>query len=158
MKDRLSRLGLWYSPSMAQLRLEMVFQSNIWPGLINWILPLMIINSIALMAPSVEGSLADVRLAIPSTALLTLIFLQQSYHSTLPKLSYTTFLDDLFSCSYLISMALFALFTWGHNTYASAPDDQKEHAMKVINKADHFFQTFSCVLLIVVAALIWNVR
>jgi hypothetical protein len=158
VKDRLSRLGSWYAPSLAQLRLEMVFQSNIWPGLINWILPLMIINSIALMAPSVEGSLADVRLAIPSTALLTLIFLQQSYHSSLPKLSYTTFLDDLFSCSYVISMALFALFTWGHNTYSSAPDGQKEQAMKVINNADRFFQVSSGVLLIVVAVFSWNVR
>ena len=118
----------------------------------------MIINSIALMAPSVEGSLADVRLAIPSTALLTLIFLQQSYHSSLPKLSYTTFLDDLFSCSYVISMALFALFTWGHNTYSSAPDGQKEQAMKVINNADRFFQVSSGVLLIVVAVFSWNVR
>jgi hypothetical protein len=118
----------------------------------------MIINSIALMAPSVEGSLADVRLAIPSTALLTLIFLQQSYHSSLPRLSYTTFLDDLFSCSYLISMGLFALFTWGHNTYSSAADDKKEQAMKVINKADLLFQVSSALLLVVVATFSWTVR
>ena len=55
-------------------------------------------------------------------------------------------------------MALFGLFTWGHNTYASAPDDQKEYAMKVINKADRFFQISSGVLLIVVAVFSWNVR
>ena len=158
VKSRLSRFGMWYSPSYAQLRMEMIFQSNIWPGLVNWILPLMIINSIALMAPSVEGSLADVRLAIPSTALLTLIFLQQSYHSSLPRLSYTTFLDDLFSCSYLISMGLFALFTWGHNTYSSAADDKKEQAMKVINKADLLFQVSSALLLVVVATFSWTVR
>ena len=158
VKSRLGRFGMWYSPSYAQLRLEMIFQSNIWPGLVNWILPLMIINSIALMAPSVEGSLADVRLAIPSTALLTLIFLQQSYHSSLPRLSYTTFLDDLFSCSYLISMGLFALFTWGHNTYSSAADDKKEQAMKVINKADLLFQVSSALLLVVVATFSWTVR
>jgi len=158
VKSRLSRFGLWYAPSLAQLRLEMIFQSNIWPGLINWILPLMIINSIALMAPSVEGSLADVRLAIPSTALLTLIFLQQSYHSSLPKLSYTTFLDDLFSCSYLISMALFALFTWGHNTYSSATEAQKEQAMKAINRTDLYFQVSSVMLLVVVATISWSVR
>ena len=118
----------------------------------------MIINSIVLMAPSVEGTLSDVRLAIPSTALLTLIFLQQSYHASLPKLPYTTFLDDLFTTSYLIAMALFALFTWGYNAYIAAPDEQKASTMRTINQADMRFQYLSICLLVLTAVISWGRR
>ena len=150
--------GTWYRPHMSQVRLEVVYQSNLWPGIVNWVIPLMIINSIVLMAPSVEGTLSDVRLAIPSTALLTLIFLQQSYHSSLPKLPYTTFLDDLFTASYLIAMALFALFTWGYNTYADAPDDRKLETMRRINRADLRFQIISSAVLMLTALISWGSR
>lgn len=148
-------MGTWNRPQFSQVRLEVTYQSNLWPGLVNWIIPLMIINAIVLMAPSVEGTLSDVRLAIPSTALLTLIFLQQSYHSSLPKLTYTTFLDDLFTMSYLIAMALFGLFTWGSNTYASAPQHLKDRTMLKINRADTFFQYISLSLLVLTAVISW---
>ena len=151
-------LGSWYRPQLSQVRLEVTYQSNLWPGIVNWIIPLMIINSIVLMAPSVEGTLSDVRLAIPSTALLTLIFLQQSYHSSLPKLPYTTFLDDLFTTSYLIAMALFGLFTWGYNTYVAAPDEQKASTMRQINQADTRFQYLSLGLLVLTAVISWGRR
>lgn len=151
-------LGSWYRPQLSQVRLEVTYQSNLWPGIVNWIIPLMIINSIVLMAPSVEGTLSDVRLAIPSTALLTLIFLQQSYHSSLPKLPYTTFLDDLFTTSYLIAMALFGLFTWGYNVYMAAPDEQKASTMRRINQADMRFQYLSLGLLVLTAVISWGRR
>jgi len=153
-----NRRGTWYRPHLSQVRLEVIYQSNLWPGIVNWVIPLMIINSIVLMAPSVEGTLSDVRLAIPSTALLTLIFLQQSYHSSLPKLPYTTFLDDLFTASYLIAMALFGLFTWGYNTYAAAPDDQKLSIMRRINRADLRFQIISSSALVLTALISWGSR
>ena len=153
-----NRRGTWYRPHMSQVRLEVVYQSNLWPGIVNWVIPLMIINSIVLMAPSVEGTLSDVRLAIPSTALLTLIFLQQSYHTSLPKLPYTTFLDDLFTASYLIAMALFGLFTWGYNVYTAAPHDQKLNTMRRINRADMRFQIISASALVLTALVSWGSR
>ena len=153
-----NKLGTWYRPHFSQVRLELTYQSNLWPGIVNWIIPLMIINAIVLMAPSVEGTLSDVRLAIPSTALLTLIFLQQSYHASLPKLPYTTFLDDLFTTSYLIAMALFALFTWGYNAYIAAPDEQKASTMRRINQADMRFQYLSLGLLVLTAVISWGRR
>lgn len=158
MNRRANSMGTWTRPQFSQVRLEITYQSNLWPGIVNWIIPLMIINSIVLMAPSVEGTLSDVRLAIPSTALLTLIFLQQSYHSSLPKLTYTTFLDDLFTMSYLIAMALFGLFTWGSNTYASAPEHLKASTAIKINRTDSRFQTISLSLLILTAIISWGRR
>ena len=137
------------------MRLEMVYHSNVWTALIHWVLPLMIVNAIVLMAPSVEGSLGDVRLAIPSTALLTLIFLQQSYHSSLPKLPYSTFLDDLFACRYVVSMALFGLFVWGTNLYTAAAIDRQEMVMERINRTDRRFQWCSLLAFVVVGTLSW---
>ena len=150
-----TRFGSWFQPVMAQMRLEMVYRSNVWSALINWVLPLMIVNSIVLMAPAVEGSLGDVRLAIPSTALLTLIFLQQSYHGSLPKLPYPTLLDDLFACSYLVAMTLFGLFVWGTNLYSAAAEDQKLVVMERINRVDRRFQRCSLLAFAAVAAFSW---
>jgi hypothetical protein len=150
-----TRFGGWFQPVMAQMRLEMVYRSNVWSALVNWVLPLMIVNSIVLMAPSVEGSLGDVRLAIPSTALLTLIFLQQSYHSSLPRLPYSTLLDDLFACSYVVAMTLFGLFVWGTNLYTAAAVDQQAMVMERINRMDRRFQWCSLLAFVLVGAFSW---
>jgi hypothetical protein len=111
--------------------------------------------SVVLLSPAVAGSMGDVRLAIPSTALLTLIFLQQAYHNEIPSLPYLTFLDQLFACSYLIAMGLFALFTWGTNIYSKAPDDKKEEAMERIDRVDLIFQYLSVLAIISVATITW---
>lgn len=150
-----NKFGSWQTPKRSQLRLEATFSANAWSAIINWILPLFIVNAVVLISPSVEGSLGDVRLGIPSTALLTLIFLQQFYHSSLPPLPYTTYLDNLFSASYVIAMALFALFTWGANVYSKAPEVDKARAMKRVNRVDALFQLSSIGALVAVAGLGW---
>jgi hypothetical protein len=111
--------------------------------------------TVVLLSPAVAGSMGDVRLAIPSTALLTLIFLQQAYHNEIPSLPYLTFLDQLFACSYLIAMGLFALFTWGTNVYSKAPDDKKDEAMERIDRVDVIFQVSSVGAVAAVAVLSW---
>jgi len=150
-----SRFGGWFAPQLAQVRLEMQYRSNVLSALISWVLPLLIVDAIVLMAPSVEGSLGDVRLAIPSTALLTLIFLQQSYHDGLPRLPYPTFLDDLFACSYVVAMSLFALFVWGTNLYASTPPESRDAVMVRINRVDRRFQILSVLGFLGVALISW---
>jgi hypothetical protein len=150
-----NKFGSWHAPKRSQLRLEVVYHSNIWSAFINWVLPLLIINCIVLIAPCVEGSLRDVRLAVPPTALLTLIFLQESYHGQLPRLPYTTLLDDLFSCSYVIAMALFVLFTWSANAYAKTPESLKEKVMEKIDRVDLVFQKVAAAALISTATIGW---
>jgi len=150
-----SRFGSWFKPELAQVRLEMHYRSNVLSALISWALPLLIVNAIVLMAPSLEGSLGDVRLAIPSTALLTLIFLQQAYHDGLPRLPYPTFLDDLFACSYVVAMSLFALFVWGTNLYASTPEPARDAVMQRINRVDRRFQLLSLLGFVGVALISW---
>ena len=119
------------------------------------VLPLLIVMGIVLLSPSVAGQLGDVRLAIPSTGLLTLIFLQQSYRATLPPLDYLTFLDWLYACSYLVSIATFILFVWGSNVYEAAPEGQQDVTLNRINRVDLIFQLGSVAALAATAILAW---
>jgi len=150
-----SRFGSWYHPEFSQLRLEMVYQADYWSAFVNWVFPLLIIMSVVLLSPSVAGSMGDVRLAIPSTALLTLIFLQQSYHDGLPPLPYLTFLDQLFAVGYAIALGLFVLFTWGTNAYAKARPEEREMISDRIDRTDLIFQLVSVVVFITVAVAAW---
>ncbi len=81
---------------------------------------------VVLLAPGLEGSLGDLRLAIPSTALLTLVFLQQSYRAELPSTPYPTFLDQLYAYSYLVALGLFLLFVWSSNLFEAAPEPERK--------------------------------
>jgi hypothetical protein len=83
-------------------------------------LPLLIVMAVVFLAPSLEASLGELRLAIPSTALLTLVVMQQTYQAELPPLPYLTFLDIIYAYSYLIAIAQFVLFVWGINVLAAA--------------------------------------
>jgi hypothetical protein len=150
-----SRFGSWYHPTFSQMRLEMIYQADYWSAFVNWVFPLLIIMSVVLLSPSVAGSLGDVRLAIPSTALLTLIFLQQSYHDELPPLPYLTFLDELFAVSYAIALGLFGLFTWGTNTYAQADAKDKSVVARRIDRADLVFQLISVFIFLGVGIAAW---
>jgi len=150
-----SRFGSWYQPTKSQARLDIVYQSDYWSAFVNWVLPLVIIMSVVLMAPTVAGSLGDIRLAVPSTALLTLVFLHQAYHDDIPSLPYLTFLDQLFACGYLIAMGLFALFTWGTNIYAKSPEELKGEATRRIDRVDLFFQVSSIAMFLGVAVISW---
>lgn len=62
----------------------------------SYIFPLLVLVVIVIISPSLPGTLGDVRLAIPTTILLTLIFLQIGYKQELPPLAYVTYLDWLY--------------------------------------------------------------
>jgi len=150
-----TRFGSWYQPVFSQMRLEMIYQADYWSAFVTWVFPLLIIMAVVLLSPSVAGSMGDVRLAIPSTALLTLIFLQQSYHDELPPLPYLTFLDELFALGYAIALGLFALFTWGTNSYAAASEGEEEMVSRKIDRVDLIFQIVSLTVFVGVAVLAW---
>ena len=94
-------------------------------------------------------------MAIPSTGLLTLIFLQQAYQAELPALDYLTFLDWIYACGYVISIGTFLLFVWGTNFYQRSPKKGKEEALATINRADTIFQALAVLGTVVAALLAW---
>jgi len=87
-----------------------VYKTNVISSFGQHVLPLLVVLGIVIASPSLPGSLGDVRLVIPTTALLTLIFLQQSYRAELPPLSILPFLDILYIFAYLVSIGFFLLF------------------------------------------------
>jgi hypothetical protein len=140
----------------SRLSTELVMKGDPFSSFVTWVLPLLIVMLIVLAAPLLDGELGEIRLAIPSTALLTLIFLQQTYKAELPLLSYLTFLDFLYAYSYIVSLVLFVLFLWGSNVYAGSPDQQKGEALKMINRVDRVFQLSAVTGFFVIAAVAWS--
>jgi len=119
-------------------------------------LPLAIVLLVVLISPYLEGSLGDVRIAIPSTALLTMVFLQQGYHSELPPSPYLTYLDRLYVVSYLICLSLFVLFAWSSNLYERTPPDRREALVRRLDVYDRNFQIASLLLILIVSIEAWS--
>ena len=104
----------------SRLEFKIRYKTDFWSAFIQDVLPVLIILAFVLVSPSLPSSMGDVRLAIPATALLTLIFMQQTYRSEIPSLSYLTFMDWLYAFAYIVSMSLFVLFCWGTYRYTAA--------------------------------------
>jgi hypothetical protein len=119
---------------------EIRYRTNDWAAFYRFVLPWLAVMVILLLAPNLEGNLNDARLAIPSTALLTFVFLQVDANSDLPALDYLTFLDKLYLFGYLMATAEFWLFVWGTNLISQAPLAEHAQVMKRINRVDLAYQ------------------
>ena len=119
---------------------EITYRTNGWAAFYRYVLPWLAVMVILLLAPNLEGDLNDLRLAIPSTALLTLVFLQEGAHAELPALDYLTFLDKLYLFGYLVATAEFWLFVWSTNLISRAPESKHPEVMDRINRVDLTYQ------------------
>ena len=116
------------------------YYTEFWSAFYQYVMPWLAVMAMLLLAPNLEGKFTEMRLAIPSTALLTLVFLQLGTNADLPKLSYVSFIDQLYIFGYIASIVLFALFVWGSNAYENAIESQREAVMRKINKIDTIYQ------------------
>ena len=119
---------------------EISYRTNGWAAFYRFVLPWLAVMVILLLTPNLEGNLNDLRLAIPSTALLTLVFLQGGAHADLPALDYLTFLDKLYLFGYVVATAEFWLFVWGSNLISRAPEAEHTQVMDRINRVDLIYQ------------------
>ena len=147
--------GLKRPARISQVQCLFNYRSAFWPGFIKYVLPMAIIILVVLISPYLESSLGDVRLAIPSTALLTLVFLQQGYSDGLPQTPYLSYLDKLYAVAYLICVGLFILFAWSSNLYEVTPADQKTGVQARLDRIDQRFQFTALGLILVVAVEAW---
>jgi hypothetical protein len=91
--------------------------------------------------------------AIPTTILLTLIFLQIGHMQELPPLVYVTFLDWPCIYAYIISTAFFVLFCWGSNVHANACAQGKEESgIRRIHQVDIPVQIIAFLGLVIMLA------
>jgi len=117
------------------------YYTEFWSAFYQYVMPWLAVMAMLVLAPNLEGKLTELRLAIPSTALLTLVFLQLGTNADLPKLSYISFIDQLYLFGYIASIILFALFVWGSNAYETSTESQREVVMQKINKIDAIYQS-----------------
>ena len=62
---------------------------------------------VLVIASYIPESLAEVRLAIPPTILLSLVFMQQSSHDGLPELAYPIQLDYFYLLAFVVTLVTF---------------------------------------------------
>ncbi len=110
---------------------------------------------LVLLSPTLSSSLWDVRLGVPPTALLTLIFLQQGYREKLPDIAYITFIDSVYNCCYFAILITFILFLWGSNKINLAPESEKALLIDKIDLIDKRFQLFIPTIMIAIIVLTW---
>ncbi len=150
-----SNFGIGAPSAFGAVDFSIIYKTNPWAAFSQSILPLLVIVGIVIASPSLPGSIGDVRLAIPTTALLTMIFLQQSYRSEIPPLSYLCFLDWLYLYAYLLSILFFLLFCWGTYIYTVAEEGKAEQVAKRIDRVDSFFQIGAIIAFALVVPLAW---
>jgi hypothetical protein len=116
------------------------YRTNIWSAFYTFVVPWLTVMAIVLLAPSLTGELKDVRLAIPSTALLTFVFLRESSTSSLPPLDYLTYIDKLYIMGFIASTVLFCLFVWSSNLLSRVSPDQEAATAARISRVDKAYQ------------------
>lgn len=142
----------------SQVRILAVFNTHPITAIGQWLIPILIVMLTVFVGPTVSARLSDARIAIPSAALLTLVVMQQSYETTIPQLSYLTFLDLVYLWCYTVTVALFVLFVWSANQCASINAESPGYEQKLgaitarINRIDRRFQATSLVATILFMA------
>lgn len=141
---------------VSQARLEISYKKTPVATVLKILLPLMAVMALSLLSPSISASGWDVRVGIPPTALLGLIFLQQTYQTWIPELPYITFLDTVYNVCYMTNLILFGLFLWGTNTYSQCSEEERPSVVARIDKLDSYFQKGLLVIIIVAVSINWN--
>ena len=103
------------SVSYSQILFDVLYARSVKASVWSLFQPLLVVMAIVILSPSLSSRLWDVRIALPATAVLTLVFLQGSYRTVLPQLPYLTFIDRVYSLAYAICLACFALYVWAAN-------------------------------------------
>ncbi|NBV58655.1 MAG: hypothetical protein EBR68_02550 [Synechococcaceae bacterium WB4_2_0811] len=122
---------------------EINYQINAFSSVVRWLLPLAIVMLLMLLTPNLRSSLCSDRLAIPPVVMLTVAFLQQAYRESLPSLPYLTFLDGLYTFSYVVTLAFFLLFIWASNCMDRVDAKSRDFLIHRIDKWDLRLQLVS---------------
>jgi hypothetical protein len=138
-----------------QIGFEVSYQQSPNAALLTLFLPLCVIMSLVLFSPLLSASLWEIRLGIPPTALLTLIFLQQSYRDKLPDLPYATYMDLVYNACYVVNLILFSYFLWSSNRVQQAAETELAAVTDRIDAIDRYFQLGLTSFLVVITAANW---
>jgi len=116
----------------SQLVYEVTNSTAAWSSFWKMLVPLMIVMAMIVGATKMDPAQWEVRLTLPITVLLTLVFLQQGYSSELPPLHYLSFLDELYVVAYALTLGAFLLMLWGCRRYYKALEIQDEASRQLM--------------------------
>lgn len=136
----------------------LTYVPGFWPVFVQWIMPLVVVMGIVVLTPSLDSALGDSRLAIPTAALLTLIFLHLGYKTSFPETPYLTYLDVLYAYSYGVCIVVFILFVLSSNAHSRGLREGEERVS--LNRSDRIELVVQVSVLIgylCVAILGWHV-
>lgn len=145
------------APDMRFSRLSAVFEygKSDWAMFMKWVFPVLVVMIFVIVSPSIEGGLGDIRIAIPPSALLTLVVMQDTYKNSFPPAPYLTYLDELYVYSYIVCLAIFLLFLVGTNLVSSAQEQRRETIATQVNRVDAVVQVGLLVGFVLVAVVGW---
>ena len=138
-----------------QVIFQTTYKQSTNAALLAQFLPLTIVMLLVLLSPMLSSSLWDIRLSVPPTALLTLIFLQLGYREKLPDIAYITFIDSIYNSCYLTVLIIFVLFLWGSNKINLASESEKALLIEQIDLIDKRFQLAIPAIMITHILLSW---
>lgn len=143
----------------SQLVYEITYATDSWLAFWKILIPIFIVMAMIVGATKLDPTHYDVRLTMPVTVLLTLVFLQQSHNSDLPKLSYMTFLDEVYVICYVLTLSAFVLMLWACRRYYAAlkieDPQQQTIEMRRLDKSDDYWPTYVIVAGIISIAISW---
>jgi hypothetical protein len=121
----------------SQLVFDVTYASDPWSAFWKILVPLATVMAMVVGATKMDPEQWEVRLTMPVTVLLTLVFLQQSQDSGMPRLPYLTFLDEVYVVAYSLTLGSFLLMLWGCRRYYSALKIEDPVAQKkVLDRLD----------------------
>jgi hypothetical protein len=143
----------------SQVIFDLGYGASAWSSFWRLLLPLAVVMAMVLLVSKLRNDLQDVRSTIPVTILLTLVFLQQSYRSSLPDLPYLAFLDRVYVVAYLLTLVAFVLVIWIGKRSAEVeqlPDElSRQTQINRLERVDDIWPLVVVVVGIISVGLCW---
>ena len=136
----------------SQILYEISIGTSAWAAFWRLLLPLAVVMSMVLLVFKVRPDEQDARASIPVTVLLTLVFLQQGYRSTLPDLPFLTFLDMVYVVAYGVTLAAFVLVIWIGRRYGDMEEMPDGPARQSLQRNLHRLDDLWPLVVVVVGA------
>mgnify|MGYP006282982703 CR=1 FL=1 len=93
--------------TQSQAAFKIFISRNPLTSLLEYMMPLTIVAFLAVSVVRLDVRFRDVKLTAPPAAILSLIFLQNTFQQDLPRISYMTCMDLMFLIAYLVCLLSF---------------------------------------------------
>ena len=143
----------------SQLVFALKYASSTWAAFWKVIVPLIIVVAMIVGITKLDTTDFNTRLALPVSVLLTLVFMQQAHDSSLPRLPYLTFLDEVYVVAYILALVSFIITIWASRRYYKAINIQAPEMQAIeldkLGKCDDYWPTFAILAGMISLIIAW---